>query len=249
MTSLVAALHFLQIREMLDSCRMEAVKRSLGRPYRLVAEVDLQDWQQQQLRGFSSSVSISATSSNGNSSSGGTTNLMHPGWVFVPHSSLLNQQPPPGVFLCSLQLYVGATAHDDLLQLQQAVVGSSSSSSSSSSSIQILPVVGGSSSRSCGWCIHAEQQQVEVVPDGLLVPRAIWDAAESCLNNSADSVMLSQSSSDSSSGMPGLDPLGWDTDDRESSVDEEPAASRPLGSLHALLALDVDSCVMQMCAL
>jgi hypothetical protein len=38
----------LQIREMLSACRIEAVRKSLGRLYRLVAAVQLPPVQQQQ---------------------------------------------------------------------------------------------------------------------------------------------------------------------------------------------------------
>jgi hypothetical protein len=234
----------LQIREMLDSCRLEAVKRAMGRPYRLVAEVNLLQWQQQELQEFSSS-----------SSNGGVAAVLHPGWMFVPTHRLLNQHPAPGVFLCDLQLFVGATAHDDLLQLQQAVASCSSSSSSSSgiaesssSRVQVLSVAG---SGGCKWCIKAEQQQVEVVPDGLLVPQDIWGAAESCwttaaTSSSSGSLSTGSSSSSSSSSARGTDPLVWDTDDREDE-DGEGGGAAGRGVFSALLVFDVQSCLMQMC--
>jgi hypothetical protein len=268
-----------QIREMLDSCRLEAVKRSLGRPYRLVAEVNLLDWQQQQLQGYSTVIAAatsSSGSSNGRSPGSSAAPLLHPGSVFVPNHSLLNQQPAAGVFLCDLQLFVGATAHADLLQLQRGVAAASSSSSSSSKSdggIEILPISDSSSSSStkgCIWCIKAAQQQLEVTPDGVLLPQAVWEAAESCWNNAAaagsrDSMISSStgssssssssladdvmsSSSSSSSGRLSTDPLVWDTDDRDDEDEDRPcdAALRPFS---ALLTLDIDSCVMQFCTI
>jgi hypothetical protein len=271
----------LQIREMLDSCRIEAVKRCLGRPYCLVAELNLLDWQQQQLRGYrtdlaavpSSSSSSSSGCGGSSSSSGGTSSsssgeavaappMLHHGWVFVPLHQLLNQHPAPGVFLCDLQLFVGATAHDDLLQLQQATASANSGSSSSSGgftagSTEVLPVHRGASSSSsgCSWCIRARQQQVEVVPDGVLVPKAIWEAAESYINSSAGNGTGSSSSTEasSSSSLRGTDPLVWDTDDREAeedSGDEQPgpqSRGSSVGACSALLVLDIESCLMQMC--
>jgi hypothetical protein len=238
----VAVVCCVQIREMLDSCRLEAVKRAMGRPYRLVAEVNLLQWQQQERQGFSSS------SSGGN---GGVPAVLQPGWVFVPTHQLLNQHPAPGVFLCDLQLFVGASAHDDLLQVEQAVLSSSGNgiAESSSSRLHVLSVA---SSSGCKWCIKAEQQRVEVVPDGLLVPQDIWDAAESCWNNAAPSSSssgsLSRGNSSSSSSARGTDPLVWDTDDREDE-EAEGGGAAGRGSFSALLVLDVQSCLMQVCTL
>jgi hypothetical protein len=233
---------------MLDSCRVEAVKRSLGRPYRLVADVSLSEWQQQQQqqqRGGWSSSSSSTVAAGSSSNGSSAPAVLHPGWILIPNQQLLNQQPAAGVFLCDVQLFVGATPHNDLLQLEQGV--SWGASSSSSSGIQVLPVE--SSSSGCSWCIRAAQQEVEVVPDGLLVPQALWEAAESCLNNTAlaGSSQTATTATTSSSSRKGADPVAWDTDDRE---DEEGGGSGAgQGVCSALLVLDVQSCLMQMCSI
>lgn len=236
----------LQIREMLDSCRIEAVRRSLGRPYRLVAELPLQGWQQQQ---------------------------QQEGKVFVPLSCCLNQHPAPGVYRCSVRLYIGADRDGDLQQLQQEFPDSSSSLSSgkggaaggaaASRSVQVLsrnvtarPAWPQDHSRNGGskWCVAAAAVEVEVSLNGLLLPLELSDAAEACLSNAANH---GSSSSDSGSddgtgiGAAAVRPTAWDTDDRDDDDDdEEESGGAAVGNISkCLVAIDFESCLMQLCAL
>jgi hypothetical protein len=214
---LLLLLLLLQIREMLSACRIDAVRKSLGRFYSLVAEVQLPSLLQPQQQGLllgetgigssSSSSSSSGSDESGimlqqqesNSHSSSATPQQLGEW-FVGEQCMLNQHPGPGVYVCNVQLYLGATAHDDLLDLQRAAAiaaaasydhngvinrrsGSTCSSSGSSSSGNAEPepaqlLLGlqlpGSS---CFAAITASQQQVTVSGDGLVLPPYLAELA------------------------------------------------------------------------
>jgi hypothetical protein len=84
-----------------------------------------------------------------------------------------------------VQLFVNATAHDDLLALQraadQAVAaaagGSINGSSSGKEGMEILPVLKVDQGRQVG-CIQGWQQQIDVVEEGLMLPWRLLEAVQ-----------------------------------------------------------------------
>jgi hypothetical protein len=164
---------------MLGSCDMHAVAAALGRPYRLVAEVGLQVAAQQ------AAVAGGSGSATPNSSTNGAASQPQP-WpgqcVFVPFGSCLNQHPAPGAYQCLVQVFVGASARTDLLQLQEAVAaldGQQQGACSTAGGVQVLQLPNAS------WCVRLRACEVQVLADGLLLPQEVWEAVQACANNSA----------------------------------------------------------------
>ncbi|KAF6266006.1 hypothetical protein COO60DRAFT_638565 [Scenedesmus sp. NREL 46B-D3] len=221
-----------KIREMLATCRIEAARKSLGRLYRLVAAIQLpllQQQRQQQRQQHMWPRTAAPTSSSGqqhsaqhraDSSGSSSSRMQNPqdDALYVPLEQLLNQHPGPGVYQCTVQLYLGATAHDDLLHLQRAAAAAAAvagghqvqsqaadaSSWSSGSAVQLLQGlhVAGSS---CCAAVTVSSQQVVVSDSGVTLPADMLQLAAAALGSctqvtSSSSSSGSSSSSSSSSG-------------------------------------------------
>ncbi|KAF8059426.1 BGLU42 [Scenedesmus sp. PABB004] len=248
-----------KVREMLSVCRIEAVRKSLGRPYRLVAALRLerpaapwpaqqggqrQQREEQQQRGHAPAAGAQQPG----------------GGLAVPQSGFLNQPPGPGVYLCSAALYLGATPSDDLLQLQQAADAAAGSAGDECGGGGGVEVVRGLRAAGSGAfaALRSAAQQVELSPDGLELPLALAAAAAAAATAAWSSSRSRRSSSNSSSSgsddagargstaRPGGDPRCWDTDDLDDADDE---AEGDDGGVAALLVLDFDACLRQTCAL
>jgi hypothetical protein len=158
--------------------------------------------------------------------------------LFVGQAHLLNQHPGPGVYLCSLQLYLGASGHDDVLQLQRSAAAAASEQQpqaaddgscgdcSSPTDMQLLQGlhVPGSS---CNAAITASKQQVVVTEGGLVLPQNLM----SVVANACSTVTYSSSRSSSSNSISGSSPSGFgllpgDGNTRDSSANSGTATQQ-----------------------
>jgi hypothetical protein len=209
---------------MLSACRIEAVRKSLGRQYRLVAAFQVQpppqqqqqQQQQQSMAGEASSAGDnSQTCCNEHEELGSISNsVIEASVTSIGLNCCLNQHPDPGVYLCDVHVYLGATAHDDLLLLQMAAAEAATqscsntaapgrSTASSQGTLLLLPGLHVSGSGCCA-AVSARSQQVVVSDQGLELPPELMQLVASAVSSStsanSSSSAHSRSGSSSSSG-------------------------------------------------